>query len=119
MLVMQRAVSRGQQLQSPKPLPAQLGVDEKYTSCGVLTLVNDLGRGCVSKVLLGREKEPLTEYLCSFPLQQREQIHAVALDITMRSQGLATLASCHLVRAVADGRTPRSSGSSADNVGAT
>lgn len=81
MLLMQRAVARGQRRQQPKTLPTQLGVDEKYTSCGVLTLVNDLGRGCVSKVILGRKKEPLKQYLCTFPVQQREQVRAVALDM--------------------------------------
>lgn len=47
----------------------------------VLTLVNDIARGCVTKVLPGKKKEPLKEYLDSFPLEQRAQVCAVALDI--------------------------------------
>lgn len=81
MLLMERAVQRGQKRQQPKTLPTQLGIDEKYTSCGVLTLVNDIAIGCVTKVLPGKKKEPLKEYLGSFPKEQREQVSAVALDM--------------------------------------
>jgi transposase len=81
MLLMERAVARGQQRQQPKALPTLLGIDEKYTSCGVLTLVNDLAHGCVDKVLPGKKKEPLKQHLDSFPLEQREQVRAVAIDM--------------------------------------
>jgi transposase len=81
MLLMEHAVARGQKRQPPKELPTQLGIDEKYTSCGIVTLVNDIARGCVTKVLPGKKKEPLKEYLASFPLEQREQVRAVALDM--------------------------------------
>ena len=81
MLLMERAVARGQQQKQPKSLPTQIGVDEKYTSCGVLTLVNDLSQGCVIQVLSGKKREPLKEYLESFPEEQRQQVRAVALDM--------------------------------------
>lgn len=81
MLLMERAVARGQKRQQPKSLPRKLGIDEKHTSCGVLTLVNDLAHGCVAQVLPGKKKEPLKEYLSFFSQEQREQVTAVALDM--------------------------------------
>lgn len=82
MHLMQRAVARGQKKESGDPLPEFLGVDEKHTSCGVLTLVNDLSAPRVKKVLLGAKKEPLADYLRSFPEPQREAVVAVAMDMS-------------------------------------
>lgn len=82
MHLMERAVARGQKKEKAKPLPETLGVDEKHTPCGVLTLVNDLDTPRVTKVLVGAKKEPLTEYLGSFPAPQREAVVAVAIDMS-------------------------------------
>lgn len=81
MHLMERAVARGQARETPKELPHQLGVDEKHTSCGVLTLVNDLSKRRLFHVLPGKKKEPLKEYFLSFSEEQREQVCAVALDM--------------------------------------
>ena len=81
MHLMERAVARGQKKESAAQLPKTIGIDEKYTPCGVLTLVNDLDTPRVAKVLVGVKKEPLKEYLGSFPEPQRESVRAVALDM--------------------------------------
>ncbi len=47
----------------------------------MLTLVNDLDTPHVAKVLVGVKKEPLKEYLGSFPETQRKAVRAVALDM--------------------------------------
>jgi transposase len=82
MHLMERAVARGQKKEDPKSLPETLGVDEKHTPCGVLTLVNDLDKPRVTKVLYGAKKEPLREYIASFPEEQREAVRAVAIDMS-------------------------------------
>ena len=81
--VMERAVDRGQQ-RKEKKLPMKLGVDEKAASKGhrYFTLVNDLTRGVVDKVLLGRKAEPLVDYFNEFPKEQREAVQAVAMDMS-------------------------------------
>jgi transposase len=81
MHLMQRAVERGQAREQNQPLPKQLGIDEKHTPCGVLTLVNDVGKKRVKKILVGKTKAPLKEYLESFPETQREAVQAVAMDL--------------------------------------
>lgn len=82
MRVMQRAVERGLARREQEPLPKRLGIDEKHTSCGVLTLVNELDGKRVYKVLVGAKKEPLKEYIGSFHLAQREAVTAVAMDLS-------------------------------------
>jgi transposase len=82
MHLMQRAVARGLKKEEGRPLPQTLGIDEKHTPCGVLTLVNDLEKRRVYKVLVGAKKEPLKEYLGSFPEAQREAVVAVAIDMS-------------------------------------
>ena len=82
MHLMQRAVARGLKKQEGQPLPTTLGVDEKHTPCGVLTLVNDLDKRRVYKVLVGAKKDPLKEYLGSFPAAEREAVVAVAIDMS-------------------------------------
>ena len=47
----------------------------------MLTLVNDLDTPHVTKVLVGVKKEPLKEYIGSFPETQRKAVRAVALDM--------------------------------------
>ena len=81
MHLMERAVQRGQKRESAHPLPKTIGIDEKHTPCGVLTLVNDLDTPRVTKVLVGVKKEQLKEYIGSFPEPQRKAVRAVALDM--------------------------------------
>lgn len=81
MHLMQRAVERGQAREQNQPLPKQLGIDEKHTPCGVLTLVNDVGKKRVKKILVGKTKAPLKEYLESYPEAERQAVQAVAMDL--------------------------------------
>jgi transposase len=81
MLLIERAVAKGQKQESAQKLPKTIGIDEKHTPCGMLTLVNDLDILRVTKVLTGVKKEPLKDYLGCFPESQREFVRAVALDL--------------------------------------
>jgi transposase len=82
MHLMQRAVDRGRKKEEGVPLPKRLGIDEKHTPCGVLTLVNNVDKRRVHQVLAGAKKLPLQEYLESYPEEQREAVEAVAMDMS-------------------------------------
>jgi transposase len=82
MHLMERAVARGLKREEGRALPETLGVDEKHTPCGVLTLVNNVAEGSVYKVIVGVKKDPLADYLMSFPETEREAVKAVAIDMS-------------------------------------
>ena len=82
MHLMRRAVARARRREPEQTLPTKLGIDEKHTPCGVLTLVNDLSRDRVLHIIEGAKKEPLKDYLKSFPEAQREAVQAVAIDMS-------------------------------------
>jgi transposase len=82
MLLMQRAVARGRKREEGRPLPETLGIDEKHTTCGVLTLVNDVDGRRVLQVIVEAKKEPLQQYLGSYPEAQRKAVKAVAIDMS-------------------------------------
>lgn len=82
MHLMERAVLRGRKNEQGRSLPNLLGVDEKHTPCGVLTLVNNLAKRSVYHVIVGVKKDPLASYLGSFPETEREAVQAVAIDLS-------------------------------------
>ena len=47
-----------------------------------MTLVNDLKEGVVKEVLVGRDADPVIEYLQEYPKEQREAVKAVAMDMS-------------------------------------
>jgi transposase len=80
--VMEQAVERGLERRGPR-LPERMGVDEKSFGKGhkYETLVLDLDSGDLVYVGDDRETESLGDYLKEFPLEVREKVQAVAMDM--------------------------------------
>jgi len=80
--VMQRAVARGQARKQDLPI-AHLGVDEKAFRKGhsYMTVVCDLDRSTVEYVAEDRTTESLAGYYRSLPVERRQGIEAVAMDM--------------------------------------
>ena len=76
MLLIERAVAKGQKQESAQKLPKTIGIDEKHTPCGMLTLVNDLDTLRVTKVLTGVKKEPARQQSDRKSAQTRARILA-------------------------------------------
>jgi transposase len=80
--IMKRAVERGLARREAQPL-RHLGVDETSfrKRHRYVTVVNDLERDAVLYVGEGRKQETLDEFWTSLPLERREQVAAVAMDM--------------------------------------
>ncbi len=80
--VMNRAVARGLARREDQPLP-HLGLDEKAIAKGhrYATILNDLESGRVIEVVPERTREAAAELPRQLPLEQREGIKAVAMDM--------------------------------------
>lgn len=80
--IMKRGVERGLARREAQPL-RHLGVDETSfrKRHRYVTVVNDLERDAVLYVGEGRKQETLDEFWTSLPLERREQVEAVAMDM--------------------------------------
>jgi transposase len=80
--IMQRAVARGQAARGLR-VPTRIGVDEKAAAKGhtYLTLVNDLDAGTVDYIADDRTTESLDGYFEAIPVERRNEIAAVAMDM--------------------------------------
>jgi transposase len=80
--LMERAVLRGRAAKGAQ-LPTHLGVDEKAISKGhrYMTLVCDLNEATVEYIGEERKEESLGAYFQAFPLEQRQGIEAISLDM--------------------------------------
>jgi transposase len=80
--LMERAVIRGRAARGAE-LPTHLGVDEKAIAKGhrYMTLVCDLEAATVEYIGEERKEESLAAYLKAFPLEQRQSIEAICLDM--------------------------------------
>jgi len=80
--LMERAVLRGRSAKG-SALPRQLGVDEKAIAKGhrYMTLVCDLERARVEYIGEHRREDSLAAYFLAFPLEKRESIEAISLDM--------------------------------------
>ena len=92
--IMQRAVARGQTRKVARPMP-YIGVDEKAFRKGhrYHTIVCDLERSTVEFVAEERRTESLAAYYRTLTAEQRDRLHAVAMDmwepyITATREGL-------------------------------
>lgn len=82
MHLMERAVDRGKARKEQK-LPQELGIDDKHVgkSHPFLTVLYDLKHGTVIDALETRKDGPLRNFLLQFPVEQIEQVKAVAADM--------------------------------------
>jgi len=80
--LMERAVIRGRAAKGAE-LPTHLGVDEKAISKGhrYMTLVCDLQEATVEYIGEERKEDSLGAYFQAFPLEQRQAIEAISLDM--------------------------------------
>ena len=80
--LMERAVLRGRAAKG-SALPRHLGVDEKAIAKGhrYMTVVCDLEQATVEYVGEERNEEGLAAYFKAFPLEQRQAIEAICLDM--------------------------------------
>jgi transposase len=80
--LMERAVIRGRAAKGAE-LPTHLGVDEKAIAKGhrYMTLVCDLEAATVEYIGEERKEASLAAYLKAFPLEQRQSIEAICLDM--------------------------------------
>jgi transposase len=80
--LMERAVIRGRAAKGAD-LPTHLGVDEKAISKGhrYMTLVCDLHEATVEYIGEERKEDSLGAYFQAFPLEQRQAIEAISLDM--------------------------------------
>jgi transposase len=80
--LMERAVMRGRAAKGSE-LPTHLGVDEKAISKGhrYMTLVCDLQQATVEYIGEERKEDSLGAYFQAFPLEQRQAIEAISLDM--------------------------------------
>jgi transposase len=80
--LMERAVMRGHAAKGAA-LPRQLGIDEKAIAKGhrYMTLVCDLQEATVEYIGEERAEESLAGYFRIFPVEQRQQIEAICLDM--------------------------------------
>lgn len=80
--LMERAVIRGRAAKGAD-LPTHLGVDEKAISKGhrYMTLVCDLQEATVEYIGEERKEDSLGAYFQAFPLEQRQAIEAISLDM--------------------------------------
>lgn len=80
--LMERAVMRGRAAKGAA-LPRYLGVDEKAIAKGhrYMTLVSDLEKATVQYVGEDRKEESLAGYFQTFPVEQRQAIEAICLDM--------------------------------------
>jgi transposase len=80
--LMERAVMRGRAAKGGK-LPALMGVDEKAIAKGhrYMTLVCDLEAATVEYIGEERKEESLAAYFKAFPVEQRQSIEAISLDM--------------------------------------
>ena len=80
--LMERAVMRGRTAKGEE-LPKHIGIDEKAIAKGhrYMTLVCDLQAATVEYIGEDRKEVSLTAYFDPFPIERREKIEAISLDM--------------------------------------
>ena len=80
--LMERAVMRGRTAKGEE-LPNYIGIDEKAIAKGhrYMTLVCDLEAATVEYIGEDRKEASLTAYFDAFPIERREKIEAISLDM--------------------------------------